>query len=103
MTVRPARLVVLTGASGSGKTTIAESIWASHSDTVDVLCFDSIGVPSLEATADGWGSVQEWQRIKTLEWMARIAATADRTVRSGAHGEAARSPTWHPRTPPENG
>ena len=53
MTVGPVRLVALTGASGSGKTTIAESIWASHSATVDVLCFDSIGVPSLEAMADG--------------------------------------------------
>ena len=38
--------VILTGASGSGKTTIAEAVAARYGEQVEVYHFDSIGVPS---------------------------------------------------------
>ena len=72
------QLVILTGASGSGKTSIADAIEAGRPDLVDVLHFDRIGVPSSEAMIDGWGSTEAWQRAMTLEWMMRIAAMAPR-------------------------
>ncbi len=60
------RLIVLTGASGSGKTAIAKAIGATQSDRVEVLHFDSIGVPSAEESL-AWGPVGAWQRAMTLE------------------------------------
>jgi len=68
------RLVVLTGASGSGKTAIADAVSIGCSGAVAVLHFDRIGVPSDSAMTAGWGSGEAWQRAMTREWMARIAA-----------------------------
>lgn len=67
------RLVILTGASGSGKTAIAEAIRTGRPDLAEVLHFDSIGVPSPEERL-AWGSEGAWQRAMTLNWMDRIAA-----------------------------
>jgi dephospho-CoA kinase len=68
------RLVILTGASGSGKTAIADAIRVEHVGLVEVLHFDRIGVPSPEAMDAGWGSAEAWQRAATLRWMSRIAS-----------------------------
>jgi RNase adaptor protein for sRNA GlmZ degradation len=67
------QLVILSGASGSGKTAIAEAIRIGRPDLAEVLHFDSIGVPSPEARRT-WDPVGGWQRAMTLEWMKRIAA-----------------------------
>jgi hypothetical protein len=69
-----APLVVLTGASGSGKTAIAEAIEFGRPGFAAVLRFDRIGVPSPDAMEAGWGSGEAWQRAMTLRWMADIAA-----------------------------
>jgi dephospho-CoA kinase len=76
------RLVVLTGASGSGKTAIAKAIKTRYPDLAKVFCFDEIGVPSLEEITAGWGSGEAWQRAMTVDWMVRIAAadSQDRPV-----------------------
>jgi energy-coupling factor transporter ATP-binding protein EcfA2 len=72
------RLVVLTGASGSGKTAIAQAIASERPPVAEVLHFDSIGVPTAEERIAGWGSFEGgWQRAMTLEWMARISAMRD--------------------------
>lgn len=71
-------LVILTGASGSGKTTIAERIERDHTRLARVFRFDRIGVPSPEERVAGWGSGQGWQRAMTLEWLSRIAVMLDR-------------------------
>lgn len=68
-------LLILTGASGAGKTTLARAIQASLPNC-EVLFFDSIGVPSAEvmATYDGdYGAGGGWQRAMTIQWMQRIA------------------------------
>jgi len=67
------RLVILTGASGSGKTAIAEAIRTERPNLAEVLHFDSIGVPSPEERL-AWGPNGAWQRAMTLHWMDRIAA-----------------------------
>jgi len=76
------RLVVLTGASGSGKTAIANAIKIRRPNIAEVLHFDSIGVPSSGAMVAGWGTGEAWQRAMTLAWMARIATMSghDRPV-----------------------
>ncbi len=68
------RLIILTGASGSGKTAIADAIETHHPGLADVFRFDRIGVPSPEERVKGWGSGGAWQRAMTLTWLARIAA-----------------------------
>src|SRR5262245_16351679 len=66
------RLVILTGASGSGKTAIAQAIRTTRPDLAEVFHFDSIGVPSPEERL-AWGPDGAWQRAMTLAWMPRIA------------------------------
>ncbi|TRB19687.1 AAA family ATPase [Rhizobium rhizogenes] len=66
-------LVILTGASGAGKTTIAAAIERVFSQEIDVLYKDRIGVPSAQEMADKFGSVEGWQRAATFEWMARLS------------------------------
>jgi dephospho-CoA kinase len=67
-------LVVLTGASGAGKTTIAKAFAQAHPALAEVHFFDRIGVPSLEEMTAQFGSPEEWQRLKTIEWMKTLAA-----------------------------
>jgi adenylate kinase family enzyme len=67
-------LLMLTGASGAGKTTIAEAVQDRYRDRVEVFFFDSIGVPSLEEFARLREAGVDWQREKTIEWLKRLAA-----------------------------
>lgn len=67
------QFVVLIGASGSGKTTIARAIAQRHADDVEVFHFDRIGVPSAQRMMTEYGSGKGWQRVKTIEWMAKLA------------------------------
>lgn len=68
-------LVIMTGASGSGKTAIAEAIEVKD-PSITVFRFDSIGVPSADVMA-GFGTGHQpggaWQRAMTLKWFERIA------------------------------
>jgi thymidylate kinase len=66
-------IVILIGASGSGKTTIAQAIERRHADVVDVFRFDQIGVPPAEQMIAEYGSGEEWQRAKTIAWMMKLA------------------------------
>lgn len=75
------RLVILSGASGSGKSTIAERIEQQDAERTRVFRFDSIGVPSPEERRARWGPESEpgggWQRAMTVGWLARIARERD--------------------------
>lgn len=66
-------LVVLVGASGSGKTTIARAVAARCGKSTMVFHFDSIGVPAVEEMVRQHGSGEAWQRAKTVEWMGKLA------------------------------
>jgi predicted kinase len=69
-------LIVLTGASGSGKTTIADAIAARFAGEIEVHDFDSIGVPPLKQMTADYGSPAAWQRAMTFKWMERLAERA---------------------------
>jgi adenylate kinase family enzyme len=78
----PMGFVVLTGASGSGKTTIAEGIACRYAGHVDVYHFDRVGVPPVEQMVAKYGAAEAWQRAMTYDWMAKLAATpyAERNI-----------------------
>ena len=68
-------LVVLTGASGVGKTTLALAIEKRHPEIL-VFRADTIGVPSAEVMATygpGHHPGGAWQRAMTLQWFERIS------------------------------
>lgn len=60
------------GASGSGKTTTLNAIERMQLPGFTTLYFDSIGVPSLQEMTEHYGGPEEWQKIKTAEWITRI-------------------------------
>jgi len=64
--------VVLTGASGSGKTTIARCVQQHHSATHEVVFFDSAGVPPADQMVREYGTGGGWQRATTMAWMVKI-------------------------------
>jgi chloramphenicol 3-O-phosphotransferase len=72
------KLVILTGASGSGKSTIATALKAGGNGQIHVMHFDSIGVPSPTAMIAGWGSGEAWQVAMTARWMMDIKAQIPR-------------------------
>lgn len=79
-------VAILIGASGSGKTTIAQAIAERFLGDVDVLFFDRIGVPSFDDMVREYGLSEAWQRAKTIEWMstlAKIAKTGRKVVFEG--------------------
>jgi hypothetical protein len=65
--------VILIGASGAGKTTIARAIARRHAGDVEVFHFDQIGVPCVRQMIAEFGSGEGWQRAKTVAWMAKLA------------------------------
>lgn len=76
-------LVILTGASGSGKTAIAEAIEVKD-PSITVFRFDTIGVPSAEVMATFGTDHQPggaWQRAMTFKWFERIAPLVEAGAR----------------------
>lgn len=70
--------IILTGASGSGKTTVAQLFAEKYSGECEVFFFDSIGVPSPEEMREKYGDGHQpggaWQRAMTFHWIERAAA-----------------------------
>ena len=63
------------GASGSGKTTVIKALDKAGLPNFKTVYFDSIGVPSLEEMNVKYNGPEEWQRIKTAEWVKIIKET----------------------------
>src|SRR5262249_40394561 len=68
-------ILVVTRASGSGKTATVRALEARALSGVRCYYFDSAGVRS----AESWGSggPEGWQAVTTTEWIRRLAADPD--------------------------
>ena len=67
MAVMASRVVVVTGASGAGKTTVVTRLAARNIAGVTCAFFDSVGVPPPEEMPP------DWQEKTTTEWIRRLA------------------------------
>jgi len=74
-------LVLVTGASGTGKTTIIKAIEKKlHNDLVAFNYFDDIGVPSFDTMVANFGSPQRWQEVTTHAWMGKLKTMTDKKL-----------------------
>jgi len=98
-------ILVLTGASGAGKTTLVAALGALELPGVGCYFFDSIGVPSPEEMTRLYGGGEQWQGAMTERWVARLmrnedgvrVAVLDGQVRPSvvkAHMDALGARTW---------
>ena len=72
----------ITGASGVGKTTLADLLQQKYKDRDDtvILKFDTIGVPSVEDQIRQFGSPSEWQRATTQRWVSRMVREVEKQI-----------------------
>lgn len=61
------RIVVVTGASGAGKTTVVKRLAARNIAGVTCAFFDSVGVPPPDEMPS------DWQETTTTDWIRRLA------------------------------
>jgi hypothetical protein len=76
LTMTPAVLVV-TGASGSGKTAAVRGLNARALPGVRCYYFDSVGVPTREEMDRDFGGGESWQALTTQRWLTRFASDPD--------------------------
>jgi type II secretory pathway predicted ATPase ExeA len=70
-------IVVVTGASGVGKTTLVRALEARNLDGVRCYYFDSVGVPPAQEMRAQFGSSSGWQETMTRRWIDRLAENHD--------------------------
>lgn len=69
----PRSILVITGASGAGKTAIVSALSARPHPGIRYHHFDSVGVPTVEAMIAQYGSGEAWQTGVTGDWIKRLA------------------------------
>ncbi len=101
----PISILVVTGASGAGKTAAVSSLAARDVPGVRCFFFDSIGVPSVELMERDHGGPEQWQAWATNEWMRQLAALSSsvrvavldaQTRPSTVFAAAGAGTLWHP-------
>src|ERR1700677_3303167 len=69
--------VFLTGASGTGKTRIARAL-EQRLKHVHVAYFDQMGIPPVQTMVSQCGSMENWQKASTFDWIEKLQKNADR-------------------------
>lgn len=67
------RIVLLTGASGCGKTTVAKALAQRLSRKAACYYFDDIGVPSNKEMLSKFGAPLKWQEWAIHSWIEKLA------------------------------
>ena len=99
-------IVVVTGASGAGKTAAVAALEKRALPGVACFYFDSIGIPTLEVMEQEHGGAERWQADTTNAWLTRLAALGDgvriaildgQTRPSTVLAAPGAGTTWHPQ------
>jgi hypothetical protein len=75
--VKISAILVVTGASGSGKTTTVRALETRTLPGVRCYYFDAVGVPAAAVLERGFGTPESWQAVTTRTWLDRLAADPD--------------------------
>lgn len=67
-----ARILIVTGASGAGKTATVRALDTRGIPGVRCYYFDSIGVPTAEVMERDYGGAEQWQASATGEWLVQL-------------------------------
>ena len=67
------RVVFLVGASGVGKTAVAQALEERPPWKENTHYFDTIGIPSAEEMESEFGGGEPWQLWATRQWVSRVA------------------------------
>jgi dephospho-CoA kinase len=70
-------IIIVTGASGSGKTATVHALDARKLPGVRCHHFDAVGVPSIEEMYRDFGSPEQWQATTTEQWLGRLTHHPD--------------------------
>lgn len=70
---RAPAVLIVTGASGVGKTTVVDALREQYLPGVGCQHFDSIGVPTPEEMTERFGSGAGWQLWAMRQWAIRFA------------------------------
>jgi hypothetical protein len=70
--VSVAHILVVTGASGAGKTATVRALDTRGIAGVRCFYFDSIGVPTAEVMERDYGGGERWQAAATGEWLSQL-------------------------------
>ena len=65
-------MLVVTGASGAGKTATVRALDARRIPGIRCFYFDSIGVPTPEVMDRDYGGPERWQASATGKWLTRL-------------------------------
>lgn len=66
------KVIVITGASGVGKTSLLNLLKPCLESNYELFHFDDIGVPTLEEMTNEHGSPSKWQEFATYRWIETI-------------------------------
>jgi hypothetical protein len=80
-------ILVITGASGVGKTTMLRALDAQALPGVRCHHFDSIGVPPTEEMIARFGSPDSWQTAMTHHWVSTLASSPADTALAVLEGQ----------------
>lgn len=78
--IRRRHILVVTGASGAGKTEAVRALATRALPGVSCFYFDSIGVPTPEEMDRKFGGGEGWQAHATAEWLARIDSDSSKAT-----------------------
>lgn len=73
MTAVP-RILVVTGASGTGKTATVRALDALAVPGIQCFHFDSIDVPTPDVMERDFDGGEQWQASATAEWLAQLSS-----------------------------
>lgn len=74
-------LILITGASGCGKTTFLQALAQQlPAQDVTVFHFDDVGVPNVQEMTEKYGSPEGWQKATSEAWIEKLSKITDKKI-----------------------
>ena len=74
-------LILITGASGCGKTTFLQALAQQlPAQDVTVFHFDDVGVPNVQEMTEKYGSPEGWQKSTTEAWIEKLSKITNKKI-----------------------